>query len=77
MVKGQCSREHSLARFEMQERVVGRKQPISGSAEDGIWGSQRSVGGVTPGGVATGVLIGGQSSGGGKGGSRRQSAGKI
>lgn len=77
MVKGQCSREHSLARFEMQEWLVGRKQAISGSAEDGIWGSQRGVGGITPGGVGTGVLVGGQSSGRGKGGSRRQGAGKI
>lgn len=77
MVKGQCSREHSLARFEMQERVVGRKQAICRSAEDGICGSQRRVGGITPGGVGTSVLIGGQSSGRGKGGSRRQGTGKI
>lgn len=77
MVKGQSSREHSLAWFEMQERVVGGEQAVGGSAEDGIRGSQGRVGGVTPGGVGPAVLIGGQGSGGGKGGGRRQGTGEI
>lgn len=75
MVEGQRGGEHRLAGFDMEERVVVRKQAVRGGAEGGIWGRQRRVGGVTPGGVGTSVLVGGQGSGRGKGGSRRQGTG--
>lgn len=54
-----------------------RKQAVGGGAEGGIGGSQRSAGAVAPGGVAAGVLVGGQGSGRGKGGSRGQGAGQV
>lgn len=75
MVEGQRGGEHRLAGFDMEERLVVRKQAVGGGAEGGIWGSQGSVGGITPGGVGAGVLVGGQGSGRGKGGSRRQGPG--
>lgn len=77
MVEGQRGGEHRLAGLDMEERVVVRKQAVGGGAEGGIGGSQGRVGGVAPGGVATGVLVGGQSSRRGKGGSRRQGTGQI
>lgn len=40
-----------------------RKKAIAGSAEGWVLERQRRVGSVTPGGVGTGVLVGGQSSG--------------
>lgn len=54
-----------------------RKKAIAGSAEGWVLERQRRVGSVTPGGVGTGVLVGGQSSGRRKSGCGRQSTSQV
>lgn len=77
MIEGQSARKNCLARFEMKKGVVVRKQAIGGGAEGGILESEGGVGGVTPGRVGTGVLIGRQSSRRGESGSRRQGTSQV
>lgn len=77
MIEGQGNREHGLARFEMQQRVVVREQAVGGGAEGRVRQSQGRVGSITRGRVGTGVLKGCQSSRRGESGCGRQGTSQI